>query len=286
MKDKLIMFISTRTPFQGALFYFFAPYFILIIFECVFGSNLNSCTSWFNWVWTPGTDQIDQVRIYRKNIDLQLNCFEEIFGRYGLDYQLTDREHILYTKICDELKLGKISQSNTFTLETYYVELLKSVEQNHFERWQEHSATIEMSGSSALSASMLKGFGFGGFSCSYTSLYEVFTNSRADVNSSRILVKDFKDSYVEMDLLLQCSKEIVTREFMVWENLTIQSRRVTEIAESDLWWRKYLQYISTKQESVYSYPDILVHRTDLEQTIRRNMPNYTWTETDTIELFF
>ena len=38
MKDKLIMFISTRTPFQGALFYFFAPYFILIIFECVLAS--------------------------------------------------------------------------------------------------------------------------------------------------------------------------------------------------------------------------------------------------------
>ena len=286
MKDKLVIFVSTRTPFQGVLFHLFAPYFILIIFECVFGSNLNSCTSWFNLVWTPDTDQLNQVRNYRKNIDLQLNCFEEIFGRYGLDYPLTDHEYTLYTKICDELKLGKTSQSNTFKLETYYAELLKSVEKNHFERWQEHSATLEMSGSSALSASMLKGFGFGGFSCSYTSLYEVFSNSRADVHSSRILVKDFKDSYIEMDILLQCSKEIVTRDYMVWENLTTQSRRITEIAESDLWWRKYLQYISTKQESVYSYPDILVHRTDLEQTIKRHMPNYKWTETDTIELFF
>ena len=160
------------------------------------------------------------------------------------------------------MKLGKISQSNTFTLETYYAELLKSVEQNHFERWQEHSATLEMSGSSALSASMLKGFG-----CSYTSLYEAFSNSRADVHSSRILVKDFKDSYIEMDILLQCSKEIVTRDFMVWENLTTQSRRVTEIAESDLWWRKYLQYISTKQESVYSYPDILVQEPILNKLL-------------------
>ena len=88
MKDKFILFISTRTPVQGALFHFFAPYFILITFECVFGNNLNSCTSWFNLLWTPGTDQLNQVRTYRKNIDLQLNCFEEIFGRYGLDYIL------------------------------------------------------------------------------------------------------------------------------------------------------------------------------------------------------
>ena len=286
MKDKLIIFISTRTPFQGVLFHFFAPYLILITFECVFGSNLNSCTSWFNLLWTPDTDQLNQVRSYRKNIDLQLNCFEEIFGRYGLDYQLTDREYTLYTKICEELNLGKTRQSNTFTLETYYEELLTSVEQNHLARWEEHTATLEMSGSSAVSAAMLKGFGFGGFSCSYTSLYEVFSNSRADVNSSRILVKDFKDSYILMDSLLQCSKEIITRDYMAWENATTQSRRVTEIAESDLWWRKYLQYISTNRESVYSYPEILVNRTNLEQTIKRHMPNYKWTETDTIELFF